>query len=102
MWCSTGYLDHGHERRFIDALVDHEELQLPTSALGCSMYWQPRKGAAYEASLLDHVLAPRGLEFSQPEALGMCAELACAAHDGAPADFDAISDHCPVRVEFRL
>ena len=99
---STGYLEQGLERRFIDALVAHEELQLPTSALRCSMYWQPRKGAAYEPSLLDHVLAPQGLRFSAPEALGMCEALACEAHDGAPAGFDAISDHCPVRVEVRL
>lgn len=100
---STGYLDaDSHERRFIDALVAHEELQLPTATLGCSMYWRPRRGAAFEASLLDHVLAQDGLRFAAPEALGMCAALACAPQDSAPRDFDAISDHCPVRVEVRL
>jgi endonuclease/exonuclease/phosphatase family metal-dependent hydrolase len=100
---STGYLDaDSHERRFIDALVAHEQLQLPTAALGCSMYWQRRRGAAYEASLLDHVLAQAGPRFSAPEALGMCAALACAPQPSAPRDFDAISDHCPVRVEVRL
>lgn len=100
---STGYLaPASHERRFIDGLVEGGGLQLPSGALGCSMYWQPdRKRSRWVPSLLDHVLAPRGLEIARTEALGMCAALACEPQERAPAGFDSISDHCPVRFELR-
>lgn len=97
---STGFLEPRHaERVFIDEQLAAHGLQLPTAGIGCSMYWRPRR--RYEANLLDHVLAPRDLEFTRAEALGMCAELACAPQDRAPADYHAVSDHCPVRVELR-
>jgi endonuclease/exonuclease/phosphatase family metal-dependent hydrolase len=98
---STGYLgENDPERRFIDALVDHHALQLPTGALACSMYWK-RKGH-YPVSLLDHVLAPRELAFGRPEALGMCAELACVPQDEPPVAWETVSDHCPVRVPLKF
>ena len=98
---STGYLDAADpERRFIDLLVERHALQLPTRALACSMYWKPRR--SYEVSLLDHVLAPRELDVGPVEALGMCAELACAPQTAAPAAWTTVSDHCPVRVQLRL
>lgn len=98
---STGYLvDDDPERRFIDALVERHTLQLPTARLACSMYWRP--DSTYEPGLLDHVLAPRELELGPAEALGMCAELACAPQTEMPAAWQAISDHCPIRVELRL
>lgn len=97
---STGFLEPRHaERVFIDEQLAAHGLQLPTAGIGCSMYWKP--GRRYEVSLLDHVLAPRGLEFTRAQALGMCAELACAPQDRAPPDYHAVSDHCPVRVELR-
>lgn len=34
----------------------------------------------------------------QAEVLGMCAELACAPEAAKPEGFDAVSDHCAVRV----
>ena len=99
---STGYLvDSDPERRFIDALVERHGLQLPTGALACSMYWKPRK-SSYEVSLLDHVLAPRELALGPAEALGMCAELACAPQTEPPAAWRTVSDHCPVRVPLRF
>lgn len=103
---STGFLDPRHaERRFIDALIADHGLQLPTAQLGCSMYWRPpekqQRRPHYEASLLDHVLAPRGLAFARAEPLGMCAALSCAPHTATPPGFDTVSDHCPVRVELR-
>ncbi len=99
---STGFLMEDHvERRFIDAIVAQHALQLPTAALGCSMYWKPGKARLYEGSLLDHVLASDGLTFGAPEAFGMCAELACAPVSEAPAAWKRVSDHCPVRVPLR-
>lgn len=99
---STGYLvEHDPERRFIDNLVARHDLQLPTASLACSMYWKP-KTPHYEPSLLDHFLAPRELALGEPEALGMCAELACAPQKDRPAAWQNISDHCPIRIELRL
>ncbi len=99
---STGYLDiNDPERRFIDTLVEHEGLQLPTAALGCSMYWESRAGH-YDVSLLDHMLAPDDLELSMPEVLGMCAALRCVPQESAPAEYEVVSDHCPVRIELQL
>jgi len=98
---STGYLvEDDPERRFIDALVERHALQLPSARLACSMYWKPN--ATYEPSLLDHFLAPRELDLGPAEALGMCAELACASQTQEPAAWRAVSDHCPIRVELRL
>lgn len=96
---STGYLlrDSG-ERRFIDHAVAANGLQLPTSTLDCSEYWQPKGRQHYAVSLLDHVLAPAGLPFAAAEVLGMCAALRCAPQETAPPGFDTVSDHCPVRV----
>lgn len=100
---STGYLvEHDPERRFIDALVERNGLQLATAELACSMYWKPPRSKTYEVSLLDHLLAPRELELGPAEALGMCAELTCAPQTTKPAAWQRISDHCPVRVEVRL
>jgi endonuclease/exonuclease/phosphatase family metal-dependent hydrolase len=94
---STGYLERDSaERRFIDAMVERHGLQLPTAGLQCSMYWQTN--GRYEPSLLDHVLGPKDMSLGEAEALGMCAELACAPQDSGPPGFDAVSDHCPVRV----
>lgn len=99
---STGFLVPGHaERRFIDETVARHGLQLPTAALGCTEYWQRKRGEPYEASLLDHVLASDELSFGTAEVMGMCAALACAEHEGPPDGFDTISDHCPVRIELR-
>ncbi|MDC0668764.1 endonuclease/exonuclease/phosphatase family protein [Nannocystis radixulma] len=97
---STGYDDEkSAERRFIDELVAKQGLQLPTSALGCSMYWKTR--GRWEPSLLDHVLAPKDMSFGTPEALGMCAALACEVQSSEPEVMRRVSDHCPVRIELR-
>ncbi len=96
---STGYLRQGSdERRFIDHAVASHGLQLPTGALDCSEYWLPKGSKQYAVSLLDHVLAPAQLPFAATEVLGMCAALQCAPQSTAPPGFDAVSDHCPVRV----
>ncbi len=98
---STGYLVEGDpERVYSDTLVARHGLQLPTASLACSMYWRPPR-RDFEVSLLDHIVAPAGLSFGPAEALGMCAELACAPQTGAPATWRSVSDHCPVRVQWR-
>lgn len=95
---STGYLRRGDpERVLIDNLVDEHDLQLPTRSLECSMYWQP-KPELYDVSLLDHVLAPASLRVHEAEVLGMCEALRCERQATAPHEYDAVSDHCPVRV----
>lgn len=97
---STGYLrTRSDERRLIDRMVAERGLQLPTSTLGCSMYWKTR--GRWEASLLDHVLAPKGMSFGTPEALGMCAALACELQTAEPEAMRTVSDHCPLRIELR-
>nr|WP_276598939.1 endonuclease/exonuclease/phosphatase family protein [Nannocystis sp. SCPEA4] len=98
---STGYDDEtSAERRFIDELVAEQGLQLPTGALGCSMYWKPDpKKPRWEPSLLDHVLAPKDMSFGTPETLGMCAALACEVQSSEPEVMRRVSDHCPVRIE---
>lgn len=96
---STGFLGADDpERRRIDALVERHALQLPTGRLGCTMYWKPEPTSGYEVSVLDHLLAPRELALGPAEALGMCAALACAPQAEAPAGWQSVSDHCPVRV----
>ncbi|MCY0991558.1 endonuclease/exonuclease/phosphatase family protein [Nannocystis sp. ILAH1] len=100
---TTGYLVENHsERRFIDEMVERHALQLPTGALGCSEYWQPKKAVArWEASLLDHFLGSKELSFGTPEVLGMCAALGCEVQTSEPPKLRSVSDHCPVRVELR-
>jgi endonuclease/exonuclease/phosphatase family metal-dependent hydrolase len=99
---STGYLEREHpERRFIAEQLARAGRELATGSLGCSMYWQPdRERRRWAPSLLDHVLAPPGLT-SEPEALGMCARLACEPQDEVPPEWRTLSDHCPVRVRLR-
>ena len=100
---STGYLRAGDaERGFIDETLERRGLQLASESLGCSMYWRPDNFKQYQAGLLDHVLAEDGLELGAAEALGMCAELACAPQANEPAARAAVSDHCPVRVSLKL
>ena len=99
---STGYLRRGDpERLLIDRLVDEHDLQLPTRSLECSMYWQPEP-TLYDISLLDHVVAPASLRVRDAEVLGMCQALRCERQTSAPPDYDAVSDHCPVRVRVDL
>ena len=97
---STGFLrEKSDERRFIDRLIEEHDLQLPTGALGCSMYWKTR--GRWEPSLLDHVVGSKSMSFGTPEAIGMCAELACETQRAEPPKMRSVSDHCPVRVELR-
>lgn len=100
---TTGYLDASStERRFVDEMVERHALQLPTGGLRCTEYWQrDRNVQRWEASLLDHVLGSKELSFGTPEALGMCAALACETQSAEPPAMGAVSDHCPVRVELR-
>lgn len=97
---STGYLEPGGERAFIDDTVARHGLQVATRDLECSMYWEPRADH-FAVSLLDHMVAPGDLTLSDAEALGMCAALRCAPQDAAPAAYHTISDHCPVRAILR-
>lgn len=95
---STGYLQvDSDERRFIDRTLAEHQLQLPTGGLDCTEYWQDEPGH-YAVSLLDHVLAPEVLTFTEPRVLGMCAALACEPQERAPDGFDEVSDHCPVKI----
>ena len=91
----------GASQRLGRALVEQHALQLPTAGLACSMYWQ-RSKTTFAVSLLDHVLAPGDLSFGPAEALGICAELACAPQTAAPTAWVAVSDHCPVRVPLKF
>lgn len=95
---STGYLEPSDERAFIDR--ERHGLHLATRDLACSMYWEPAPGR-FEVSLLDHMIATDGLALTGAETLGMCASLQCAPQREAPADYHAVSDHCPVRAILR-
>lgn len=100
---STGFLRAGDpERTFIDETARRHGLELASESLGCSMYWRPNNLRPYEASLVDHVLASGDVEVDDVEALGMCAELACAPQEDEPAGWRTVSDHCPVRAVVRL
>ncbi|MCA9719104.1 MAG: hypothetical protein KC468_30835, partial [Myxococcales bacterium] len=63
--------------------------------------WQPEP-TLYDISLLDHVVAPASLRVRDAEVLGMCQALRCERQTSAPPDYDAVSDHCPVRVRVDL
>lgn len=99
---STGFLGEADpEREMIDRLIDEHDLQLPTAALPCTMYWRRAPGR-FDVSVLDHVVVPEGLAAFDAEALGMCARLSCVPQEDAPTEYDAVSDHCPVRVRVGL
>ncbi|WAS92860.1 endonuclease/exonuclease/phosphatase family protein [Nannocystis punicea] len=99
---TTGYLEANDERRFIDDMVEEHALQLPTSTLGCSEYWQrDARVERWEPSLLDHMLGSKDMSLGTPQVLGMCAELACETQTAEPPKMGSVSDHCPVRIELR-
>jgi endonuclease/exonuclease/phosphatase family metal-dependent hydrolase len=99
---STGYLDNDHgERDAIDRAAGEAGMVVTTSDLDCSEYWKTREGI-YSPSLLDHVVATRGLvRGGSMRVSGYCEELRCKAIESGepPSDFSRVSDHCPVTVE---
>jgi endonuclease/exonuclease/phosphatase family metal-dependent hydrolase len=98
---STGYLDNSHnERRDMHDAVERAGLRVLTPNLGCTAYYEPPGAARYVASHLDHIVGTASVEVkSAPRTLGFCAELRCAPTDRMPADFVAVSDHCPVIID---
>lgn len=97
---STGFLDDaGKERSFILEEAARANLEVVTTPLGCSEYWRPKRDAALEPSLLDHVVATPGLARGAPRVWGYCAALSCKPTPSAPSDFATVSDHCPVTVD---
>lgn len=100
---STDYLeDRASERTAIARRLDAAKLSLLTEDLRCSAYWQPRAGGQLVPSVLDHVVASPELSVrSEPSPHGLCAQLGCEPTAQAPADFAAVSDHCPIVLTVR-
>ncbi|HEY8077784.1 MAG TPA: endonuclease/exonuclease/phosphatase family protein [Labilithrix sp.] len=97
---STGYLDDKYgERTFVDEEAKKEGLEVTTSPLGCSEYFgNPATGL--RPSLLDHVVATPSLVAPRSVRVhGFCRDLACEPTGRVPADFETVSDHCPVTVD---
>ena len=100
---STGYLENDRgERDLIERKVAEAKMHLATAGVTCTAFWRPnRRTRDYVPSMLDHIL------LSEPpdgpvRALGMADQ---TGGQGRPAsepleDFDIVSDHCPLRVEW--
>jgi endonuclease/exonuclease/phosphatase family metal-dependent hydrolase len=95
---STGFLDdEGGERTFIEDEARKAKLDIVTGSLGCSEYYRLKSEDPLRPSLLDHVVATRGLaRWRSVKLHGYCAELACRAPTTDPKDYETVSDHCPV------
>lgn len=76
--------------------------RLPASQ-ACSEYFQPEGGTTLRPSLLDHLVATRGMEEAAATArvTGYCAVQACRPLTRTPRAFERLSDHCPLVVEVR-
>jgi endonuclease/exonuclease/phosphatase family metal-dependent hydrolase len=99
---STGYLDDRQgERTFIDGEASKAGMEVVTSPLRCSEYFQPHP-PALKPSLLDHVVAtPQLVRGGSIQVHGYCAELACRPAESPPREFTTVSDHCPVTFDLR-
>jgi endonuclease/exonuclease/phosphatase family metal-dependent hydrolase len=97
---STGFLDDkGGERSFILDEAKRAGLEVPTSDLKCTEYFQP-KGQPFTPSVLDHFVASPGFVRARAvQVHAFCAELACATTASPPLDYTAVSDHCPVTLD---
>ncbi len=97
---STGFLDDKYgERTFILDQAKRAGLDVATSDMKCTEYFQP-KNQPLTPSVLDHLIASPGLV--RPGSVtvhGFCAELACRPTNIAPPDYTTVSDHCPVLSE---
>ena len=100
---SVGYLDDaGGERSFVDGEAARANREIVTKDLRCTEYFHPDPNGPFLPSLLDHVVADRDLvEPSSVRVFGHCAALACKESRAAPADYDDVSDHCPVTFRLR-
>lgn len=100
---STDYLtDQYGERRLIHQQVEQAGLQLLTSDVGCTEYWNRRGSWYFEPSHLDHIVtAPEIKPLGAPSVHGHCAALRCQVARQMPSDYQAVSDHCPVTIDIR-
>lgn len=101
---STGFLDDaGGERTFILDEASKAGMEVASAPLACSEYWRRNRDDANEplkTSLLDHVVATRGLvRRGSTKLWGYCAELACKVPSSDPDDFKTVSDHCPITID---
>jgi endonuclease/exonuclease/phosphatase family metal-dependent hydrolase len=97
---STGFLDDRYgERTFILDEAKKAGLEVPTSGLACTEYFQP-ENKPLTPSLLDHFVASPGLvRPSSVKVHGFCAKLSCKPTESAPEDYTTVSDHCPVTLD---
>jgi len=97
---STGFLDDRYgERTFILDEAKKAGLEVTSSELGCTEYFQP-ENQPLTPSLLDHFVASPGLAQSRSVKVhGFCAALACKPTTTAPNDYTTVSDHCPVTMD---
>jgi hypothetical protein len=98
---STGFADEPREERaFIEETISNAGFSLATKAIPCTAYWRPEGDAGrYQPSILDHIVTGDD-DWSAPEALGLCTELACqvTGPEKKHADYHQVSDHCPLRI----
>ncbi len=100
---TTGYRDDQHgERSAVHRQLEQSGMKPLTDEVRCSAYWKPSPFSPYLPGKLDHVIASSTIDAIEPPSVqGFCAELQCQQAQRIPADFDAVSDHCPVVVTVR-
>ena|SRR5579883_3154373 len=99
---STGYRDDANgERRFVDEKARAAGMQVESSDVACTEYYEKEDGL-YAPSLLDHAVATTDLVARNSARVhGYCAELRCDPYRSRtpPPDFADVSDHCPVTID---
>lgn len=100
---TTDYREDLHgERSVLRSRLAQAGMHLLTDAVGCSAYWKPGALDRYVPGHLDHVIATDAIgAAARPAVQGFCAALQCEPTARIPADFLAVSDHCPVLVTIR-
>lgn len=103
---TTGYnLKNEDFNRFEKVLTD-SSLYSVSEKLGCTSYWTGTLGnGQHQSSILDHIVMKDEMaqNIADIELGSHCAKLSCkdATPEELGVSYQAVSDHCPIRVTFK-
>jgi exonuclease III len=103
---TTGYNIKDQDFDAFEKLLNSNKKKTLAENVGCTSYWTGTlENGQHQSSILDHVVVPESLH---QEVLNVSVGTHCAKVDCAPAlpeelgvTYASVSDHCPLRVNFR-
>jgi hypothetical protein len=98
---TTEYISRGADYKMLNQFTKELGIVNLTEVLGCSAYWWGGADDGIEhPSLLDHVIATKGLIRNKPRAQlsGHCRSVSCqkAPTEALGVSYAEVSDHCPI------